>query len=131
MEAEKEAFRTEKGADREIHRADRIQRKAQASEDKVVLYERETIERPGEEVTVVMREWVREPEGGVRIEKDKKGRMAISVPKYCMSMIDDISVCPLVGKSWGHFTTAHLNETRVASVNQPSFLINFYPRSRT
>jgi len=82
LEAEKEALRAEKRADREMRKADRIRRGARGSEGELVLYDRETIERPGEEVTLVRRERVSEPEGGVRIEKDKKGRMAISVPKY-------------------------------------------------
>lgn len=82
LEAEKEAIRAEKRADRELRKADRIRRGGRASEGELVLYDRETIERGGEEVTLVRRERVSEPEGGVRIEKDKKGRMAISVPKY-------------------------------------------------
>lgn len=82
LEAEKEALRAEKRADREMRKADRLRRGARASEGELVLYDRETIERPGEEVTLVRRERISEPEGGVRIEKDKKGRMAISVPKY-------------------------------------------------
>jgi hypothetical protein len=82
LEAEKEALRAEKRADREMRKADRIRRGARASEGELVLYDRETIERPGEEVTLVRRERITEPDGGVRIEKDKKGRMAISVPKY-------------------------------------------------
>ena len=48
-----------------------------------MLYERRDIERSGEEVTLVRREKIEEePSGGVRIEKDRKGRMSISVPKY-------------------------------------------------
>jgi hypothetical protein len=82
LEAEKEALRAEKRADREMRKADRLRRGARASEGELVLYDKETIEYPGEEVTLVRRERISEPEGGVRIEKDKKGRMAISVPKY-------------------------------------------------
>ena len=82
LEAEKEALRAEKRADREMRKADRIRREARASEGELVLYDRETIERPGEEVVLVRRERISEPEGGVRIEKDRKGRMSISVPKY-------------------------------------------------
>jgi hypothetical protein len=82
LEAEKEALRAEKRADREIRKAERIRRGGRASEGDLVLYDRETYERGGEEVTLVRRERVTEPEGGVRIEKDKKGRMAISIPKY-------------------------------------------------
>lgn len=49
--------------DREIIKAERL------SSGELVLYE-EQIER------------IEEPRRGVRIEKDKKGRMSISVPKY-------------------------------------------------
>lgn len=82
LEAEKEALRAEKRADREIRKAERIRRGGRASEGELVLYDRETYDRAGEEVTVVRKDRISEPEGGVRIEKDKKGRMAISVPKY-------------------------------------------------
>ena len=82
LEAEKEALKAEKRADREIRRADRYRREGRASEGELVLYERDRLEIPGEEVTLVRREKITEPEGGVRIEKDKKGRMSISVPKY-------------------------------------------------
>lgn len=51
-----------------------------SSESELVLYERDTYGGPSEEYTLVRRE--REPDIGVRIEKDKKGRMSISVPKY-------------------------------------------------
>ena len=81
LEAEKEALRAEKRADKEMRKAERIRRGGRASEGDLVLYE-QRIERPGEEYTLVRRERVEEPEGGVRIEKDKKGRMSISVPKY-------------------------------------------------
>jgi hypothetical protein len=67
LEAEKEALRAEKRASRELRRADKIRREGRESGE-LVLYE-ERVER------------FREPEGGVRIEKDKKGRMSISVPK--------------------------------------------------
>ncbi|KAH7323635.1 hypothetical protein BKA65DRAFT_72130 [Rhexocercosporidium sp. MPI-PUGE-AT-0058] len=82
LEAEKEALRAEKRAERELRKADRIRGHGRSSESDLVLYERERFERPGEEVTLVRRERIEEPEGGVRIEKDRKGRMAISVPKY-------------------------------------------------
>lgn len=82
LEAEKEALRAEKRAERELRKADRIRNHGRSSEGDLVLYERERIERPGEEITLVRRERIEEPEGGVRIEKDRKGRMAISVPKY-------------------------------------------------
>jgi hypothetical protein len=82
LEAEKEALKAEKRADREFRRADRYRRDGRGSEGDLVLYERDRIEIPGEEVTLVRREKIAEPDGGVRIEKDRKGRMAISVPKY-------------------------------------------------
>jgi hypothetical protein len=82
LEAEREALRAEKRADREMRKADRIRREGRVSEGDLVLYERERIETPSEEYTLVRRERVEEPEGGVRIEKDRKGRMSISVPKY-------------------------------------------------
>lgn len=83
LEAEKEALRLEKRADREMRKADRIRRGGgRVSEGDLVLYEqRDTYDYPREETTVVRREYV-EPDGGVKITKDKKGRMAISVPKY-------------------------------------------------
>jgi hypothetical protein len=82
LEAEREALRAEKRADREIRKADRIRRDGRVSEGDLVLYERERIDTPSEEYTLVRRERFEEPEGGVRIEKDRKGRMSISVPKY-------------------------------------------------
>lgn len=82
LEAEKEALRAEKRADKEMRKADRIRREGRASETDLVIYDRERYDGPSEEVTLVRRERISEPEGGVRIEKDKKGRMAISVPKY-------------------------------------------------
>lgn len=70
LEAEKEALRIEKKASKEMRRAEKLRREG-AGGGEMVMYERdERYER---------RE--REPEGGVRIEKDKKGRMSISVPK--------------------------------------------------
>lgn len=50
-------------SDREVVKAERL------SSGELVLYE-EQIEK------------IEEPRRGVRIEKDKKGRMSISVPKY-------------------------------------------------
>jgi hypothetical protein len=82
LEAEKEALRAEKRAERELRKADRIRRGGRASETDLVLYETDRYEIPEEEYTLVRRERFEEPEGGVRIEKDKKGRMSISVPKY-------------------------------------------------
>lgn len=54
------------------------------SETDLVIYDRETLNVPGEEYTLVRREKITEsePDGGVRIQKDKKGRMSITVPKY-------------------------------------------------
>jgi hypothetical protein len=82
LEAEKEALRAEKRAERELRKADRIRRGGRVSESELVLYETERYDRPEEEYTLVRRDRVEEPEGGVRIEKDKKGKMSISVPKY-------------------------------------------------
>ncbi|KAE8453655.1 hypothetical protein EG329_009166 [Mollisiaceae sp. DMI_Dod_QoI] len=81
LEAEKEALRAEKRAEKEMRKADRIRREGRVSEGDLVLYERDRYDSD-EEVTLVRRERIEEPEGGVRIEKDKKGRMSISVPKY-------------------------------------------------
>lgn len=82
LEAEKEALRAEKRAEREFRKADRIRRGGRSSETDLVLYETERYDTPEEEYTLVRRERVEEPEGGVRIEKDRKGKMSISVPKY-------------------------------------------------
>jgi hypothetical protein len=48
----------------------------------LVVFDREHFHADGEEVTIVRKEKIVEPDGGVRIEKDRKGRMAINVPKY-------------------------------------------------
>lgn len=83
LEAEKEALRAERRADREMRKADRLRRGARHSDGDLVLYEQtDTYERiPTGDVTIVKKEYI-EPEGGVKIIKDKKGRMAITVPKY-------------------------------------------------
>jgi len=81
LEAEKEALRLERRAEREMRKADRIRRGHRSSETDLVLFEQDSYSR-GEEVTLVRRERIIEPDGGVKIEKDKKGRMSISVPKY-------------------------------------------------
>lgn len=82
LEAEKEALKAQKRADRELRRADRY-RGERVSETDLVVYDRERYDTVGEEVTtLVRRERIEEPEGGVKIVKDKKGRMSISVPKY-------------------------------------------------
>jgi hypothetical protein len=70
LEAEKEALRAERKASKEVRRAERIRREGRESGDLVLYEERMEVKRE------------REPEGGVRIEKDRKGRMSISVPKY-------------------------------------------------
>jgi hypothetical protein len=82
LEAEKEALKAEKRADREMRRADRLRREGRASEGELVLYDRDSWSDREEEVRIVRKEKVVEEDGGVRIEKDRKGRMAISVPKY-------------------------------------------------
>lgn len=69
LEAEKEALKAERRANREIRRAERRRRESRESGE-LVMYE-ERIQK------------VRDPEpsSGVRIERDRKGRMSISVPK--------------------------------------------------
>ncbi len=64
LEAEREALKAEQKAQLELERADRIRRG-----DLVVYEERETVRRE------------REPDGGVEIKRDKKGRMSIVVPR--------------------------------------------------
>jgi hypothetical protein len=80
LEAEKEALRAQRRLERGRRRSGR-RHSHRVSETDLVLYERDTYDRPGEEITLVKRERL-EPKGGVRIEKDRKGRMSISVPKY-------------------------------------------------
>lgn len=87
LEAEREALRAEKRADREIRKADRIRREGRVSEGDLVLYERERIDTPSEEYTVVRRERIEEPEGGVRIEKDRKG----PPPKLVRAMLKTLT----------------------------------------
>ncbi|PBP19771.1 hypothetical protein BUE80_DR009410 [Diplocarpon rosae] len=82
LEAEKEALRAEKRAERELRKADRLRGHGRSSESDLVLYQRDRLDHRGDEVTLVRTERIEEPEGGVKILKDKKGRMAISVPKY-------------------------------------------------
>ena len=90
LEMEKEALKAERKANHEMRKADRI-RSGGSSHSRaggeMVLYEKDKVSErefgEGREMTVVKRETkVVEPEGGVRIEKDRKGRMSISVPKY-------------------------------------------------
>lgn len=71
LEAEKEALKAERRADRELRKADRIRNEGRESGE-LILYEEDT--------KIVRRNSRRESEG-VRIEKDKKGRMKLSVPK--------------------------------------------------
>lgn len=81
LEAEKEALKADRRANRELRRAERLRRSgARHSDSQLVLYEDEI--HDGRDVTIVRRERIVEPEGGVRIEKDRKGRMSISVPKH-------------------------------------------------
>lgn len=80
LEAEKEALKAERRANREIRRAERLRRDG-AGGEMVVRREREIVGAPGEVVLYEERVREVEPSGGVRIERDRKGRMAISVPK--------------------------------------------------
>jgi hypothetical protein len=82
LEAEKEALKAQRRADREIRRAERYRGEGRSSESELVVYDRERYDSVDDEVTMVRTERFVEPEGGVRIQKDKKGRMSISVPKY-------------------------------------------------
>ncbi|KAH8808551.1 hypothetical protein F5884DRAFT_858081 [Xylogone sp. PMI_703] len=77
LEAEKEALRAEKRADEELRRASSLRR----GRDELVVYEKDRYVDK-DEVLVLKKEKIIEPEGGVRIEKDRKGKMSISVPKY-------------------------------------------------
>ncbi|KAF7959020.1 hypothetical protein EAE96_002538 [Botrytis aclada] len=71
LEAEKEALKADRRANRELRRAERLRRSgARHSDSQLVLYEEEI--HDGRDVTVVRRERFVEPEGGVRIEKDRK-----------------------------------------------------------
>lgn len=64
LEAEREALKAEQKAQLEFERADRIRR------GDLVVYEERDIVR-----------MEREPDGGVEIRRDKKGRMSIVVPR--------------------------------------------------
>jgi hypothetical protein len=73
-----EAEKARRHAEKEYRR---VRHGGRSSETELVLYERDSYGGPSEQITLVKRE--REPDlGVVRIEKDKKGRMSISVPKY-------------------------------------------------
>lgn len=83
LEAEKEALRAERRAEKEMRKADRIRHGARHSESDLVLYEEDhRVYDRRDDVMIVKKEYVEESGGGVKILKDKKGRMAISVPKY-------------------------------------------------
>lgn len=72
-----EAEKARRHVDKEYYR----RHSGRSSETELVVYERDSYGGPSEEYTLVRRE--REPEvGPIRIEKDRKGRMSISVPKY-------------------------------------------------
>lgn len=71
LEAEQEAIKLERKAERELRRADRLRREGR-DDTELVLYEKEEFREERSE---------RSERGGVRIEKDKKGRMSISIPK--------------------------------------------------
>jgi len=86
LEAEKEALKLERRAEREMRKADRIRRGHRSSETDLVLYEQDSYSR-GEEVTLVRRERITEPEGGVRIEKDRKG----PPPKLLKAMLKTLT----------------------------------------
>lgn len=86
LEAEKDALRAERRAEKEMRRADRIRRGARHSDTDLVIYDDRTVDEydeRGNELVVVKRETrFEEPAGGVKIVKDKRGRMSLSVPKY-------------------------------------------------
>jgi len=66
-----------------MRKADRIRHGARHSESDLVLYEEDhRVYDRRDDVMIVKKEYVEESGGGVKILKDKKGRMAISVPKY-------------------------------------------------
>jgi hypothetical protein len=79
LEAEREALRAEQKAAMELRRAEQFRREGQMGQSyggELIMYEeveeRESRSHRGKE---------REPDGGVVIKKDKKGRMTMSVPK--------------------------------------------------
>lgn len=61
---------------------DRRRRGKSVGHADLVVYDEQRFHGESEDITVIRKEKVIEPDGGVRIEKDRKGRMAISVPKY-------------------------------------------------
>lgn len=71
LEAEKEALRAERRAQHELRKAERIRYEGRESGE-LILYE---------EDTKISRHSSKRESEGVRIEKDKKGRMKISIPK--------------------------------------------------
>jgi len=93
LEKEKEALKAERKANHEMRKADRIRSggssHGRSGGGEMVLYEEEKVSErefgKGSEMTVVKRESkvvdTGQRGGGVRIEKDRKGRMSISVPR--------------------------------------------------
>jgi hypothetical protein len=79
---EKEALRVEKHSGGELHKADRIHRDRRSFETGLVRFEEEAYDRLIEEYPLAGKEWIKDAEGGGRVEKDTKGRMSITVPKY-------------------------------------------------
>jgi len=87
LEAEKEALRAERRADREMRKAERIRREGRHSESDLVLYDQHIESAFGEEYTLVRREKIEEPEGGVRIEKDRK----VPPPRLIRAMLKTLT----------------------------------------
>lgn len=68
--------------EKESLRRDRRRRGKSVGHADLVVYDEQRFHNADEDVTIIRKEKVIEPDGGVRIEKDRKGRLAISVPKY-------------------------------------------------
>jgi hypothetical protein len=68
--------------EKESLRRDRRRRGKSVGHADLVVYDEQRFHNESEDITVIRKEKVIEPDGGVRIEKDRKGRLAISVPKY-------------------------------------------------
>lgn len=68
--------------EKESLRRDRRRRGKSVGHADLIVYDEQRFGNDSEEVTVIRKEKIIEPDGGVRIERDRKGRMAISVPKY-------------------------------------------------
>ena len=87
LEAQRAALDAEARAEKDYQRRRHRSRNGRHhSEGEVVLYERDRYEdryeEDDEEVTIIRKERIEEPSNGVRLEKDRKGRMSISVPKH-------------------------------------------------